>query len=156
VTRTALHEYADEIGLFFQDQGLPLMPGRVLGWLMVCEPDHQSAEELAEALQASRGAISMALRMGLDAGAIERLKLPGTRRMYYRMRPGFWLAEAEAKAKLAADWHKLMARGLELMDDLPEHHRRRVRQAHDMYGFLAEEYARINTLWQQRQANQES
>jgi DNA-binding transcriptional regulator GbsR (MarR family) len=150
VARTALHEYADEIGLFFQDQGLPLMPGRILGWLMVCDPEHQSAEELAEALQVSRGGISMAIQMLLGAGAVERHKIPGTRRIYYRLRPGFWLTEAEAKAKLAADWHKLTARGLELMGDLPDERRRRLWEAHDMYGFLAEEYARINTLWQQR------
>jgi hypothetical protein len=32
-----------------------------LGWLLVCEPDYQSAEGLAVVLHASRGDISMAM-----------------------------------------------------------------------------------------------
>jgi DNA-binding transcriptional regulator GbsR (MarR family) len=152
VDRTELHDYADEIGLFFQDQGLPLMPGRVLGWLMVCDPPHQSAEELAEAVQASRGSISMAVTMLQQAGAVERHKVAGTRRIYYRVRSGFWLREAEDKARIAGEWRKLMERGLDLMSDQSRQRRRRVQEAHDMYSFLAEEYARIKDLWLQRQA----
>lgn len=149
--RTPLHDYADEIGLFFQDQGLPLMPGRVLGWLMVCDPPHQSGEDLATVLQASRGAISMALKMLQGGGSVERYKVAGTRRIYYRIRPGFWLREAEDKARIAGDWHRLMARGLDLMRDEPGERRRRVQEAHDMYAFLEEQYGRIRELWLERQ-----
>jgi DNA-binding transcriptional regulator GbsR (MarR family) len=149
--RSSLHSYADEIGLFFEDQGLPRMPGRILGWLMVCDPPHQSAEELAEAVQASRGAISMAVRMLLTAGAVERFPVAGTRRVYYRLRPGFWLREAEGKAAVAREWRKLTDRGLDLMDGLPDERRRRVQEAHDMYAFLEVEYARIKDRWLQLQ-----
>ncbi|MEO3876704.1 transcriptional regulator [Nonomuraea sp. B12E4] len=149
--RTALHEYADEIGLFFEDFGLPRMPGRILGWLMVCEPPHQSAEKLAEAVQASRGAISMAMRMLQANGAVERHTVPGTRRVYYRLRPGFWLREAEEKARVAREWRKLTERGLELMSDHSEQARARVQEAHDMYAFLEQEYSQIKDRWLQQQ-----
>ena len=36
------------------------MVGRVLGWLLMQAPQPQSAENIAEGLQASRGAVSMA------------------------------------------------------------------------------------------------
>jgi DNA-binding transcriptional regulator GbsR (MarR family) len=147
VNRSPLHDYADEVGLFFEDQGLPRMPGRILGWLMVCDPPHQSALELAEAVQASRGAISMAVRMLQGAGAVERHTVAGTRRVYYRMRPGFWLREAEEKAKLAGEWRKLTGRGLELMSGHSAESRHRVQEAHDMYAFLEEEYGRIKDRW---------
>jgi|SRR5437868_810013 len=151
--RTALHEYADEIGLFFEDQGLPRMPGRVLGWLMVCTPAHQSAEELAEALQASRGAISMAVRMLQSGGAVERHTVAGTRRVHYRLRPGFWLREADEKAKVARAWRELTERGLALMSGNDEEDRRRLREARDMYAFLEQEYSRIQDRWRtQREA----
>ncbi|MGW0520349.1 GbsR/MarR family transcriptional regulator [Crossiella sp. NPDC003009] len=150
--RTALHEYADEVGLFFQEQGVPLMPGRVLGWLLVCDPPEQSAEDIAEALQASRGAISMATQMLQTVGAVERVKVAGTRRIFYRLRPGFWLREAEEKARVARDWHALMARGLGLLDGQDEPRRERVREAHEMYEFLAEEYERIKDRWARRKA----
>lgn len=50
----------------------------------------------------------------------------------------------------AVERHKLTARGLELMGDLSDERRQRLREVHDMYGFPAEQYARINTLRQQR------
>lgn len=150
-TRSGLHDYADEVGLFFEDAGLPRVPGRILGWLLVCEPPHQSAEELAVALRVSRGSISMAMRMLQTAGAVERYPVAGSRRTYYRMRPGFWLREAEDKARLAGEWRKLADRGLDLTADRPPESRRRLQEARDMYAFLEEEYARIKDRWLERQ-----
>ncbi|MFI6290410.1 GbsR/MarR family transcriptional regulator [Nonomuraea sp. NPDC050790] len=154
--RTALHDYADEIGAWIEGLGLPRMAGRVLGWLMVCEPPHQSADELAEALQASRGAISMSVRMLMAGGSVERHLVPGTRRTYYRMRPGFWLREAEDKARMAGEWRKVTERGLELLSDRGEDSRRRMQEAHDMYAFLEQEYGRIQDRWLEHQAKKET
>jgi hypothetical protein len=53
-----LGNFADDIGLFYEQFGFPRIWGRVLGWLVVCQPDIQSAEELATALHASRGSVS--------------------------------------------------------------------------------------------------
>lgn len=142
-----LREYAEEIGLYFADKGLPRMGGRILGWLLVCDPPHQSADQLAAVLQVSRGSISMAMQMALRSGAVERYSVPGSRKTYYRFRPGFWLREAEEKAKLAAEWRKLADRGLALMADQPEERRQRLQEAHDMYAFLEQEYARIEARW---------
>ncbi|MGH8875733.1 MAG: GbsR/MarR family transcriptional regulator [Stackebrandtia sp.] len=149
--RTPLHDYADEIGLYFESHGLPRIPGRILGWLLVCEPPHQSAEELAEALSVSRGSISMAVNSGIRSGFVVRHPVPGQRRTYYRLRPGFWLNEASEKAKVARDWVKSVDRGLDLLEDAPPERRRRLEEAREMYTFLAEQYARIETLWHERQ-----
>jgi DNA-binding transcriptional regulator GbsR (MarR family) len=151
-THSGLHEYADEIGLFFEDNGLPRMSGRVLGWLLVCDPPHQSAEELAEALQASRSSISMAMQLLQRNGAVERYAVPGSRRTYYRLTPGFWLREAEGKAAIAAQWRKLADRGLGILAGRPEDSRQRLQEMHDMYAFLEEEYTRLRDTWHERQA----
>jgi DNA-binding transcriptional regulator GbsR (MarR family) len=146
-----LHDFADEIGLFFEDNGLPRMPGRVLGWLLVCDPPQQSADELAAALQASRGSISMAMQLLQGSGAVQRVAVPGSRRTYYRLTPGFWLREAEEKAAIAARWRKLAERGLDLLADRPEDGRQRLQEMHDMYAFFEEEYARMRDEWVARQ-----
>ena len=44
------------------------MAGRMWGWLLICEPPEQTAAEIAEALQASRGAISGTARILTTAG----------------------------------------------------------------------------------------
>ena len=146
-----LHDYADEIGLFFEDNGLPRMSGRILGWLLVCEPAHQSADELAAALQASRSSISMAMQLLQRSGAVERYPMPGSRRTYYRLTPGFWLREAEEKAAMAAKWRKLAERGLDILSDGHDDSRRRLQEMHDMYAFFEEEYGRLRDTWYERQ-----
>jgi DNA-binding transcriptional regulator GbsR (MarR family) len=152
-----LQEYVEEIGLYFAGVGLPRMPGRVLGWLLVCDPPHQSADELAAALKVSSGSISMAVQMLVRAGAVERYAMPGSRRTYYRLRPGFWLHEAEEKAKQAAEWRKLADRGLEMLaDGESEGRAQRLQEMRDMYAFLEVEYARIDARWQKHQAAKRS
>ena len=47
--------YAEDFGLLFEGFGLPRMVGRVLGVLLISGGSEFSAEDLAEALQASRG-----------------------------------------------------------------------------------------------------
>lgn len=149
--RSERHAFAEEIGGCFDQWGLPRIPGRILGWLLVCEPAHQSAEELAEALTTSRGSISMATQMLIRSGSVERHPVPGSRRVHYRLRPGFWLNEAADKARAAGEWVKLAERGLSVLDDAPEASRTRLREMRDMYSFLATEYARIETKWRDLQ-----
>lgn len=64
--------------------------GRLLGWLMICEPVHQSLTQLAEALEASAGSISTQSRMLETFGLVERVTFPGDRQTYYRLRPHVW------------------------------------------------------------------
>jgi DNA-binding transcriptional regulator GbsR (MarR family) len=84
---TGLHHFVAEIGLFFEAAGSTRMAGRMLGWLLVCDPPHQSAGQLAAALHASNGSISMTTRMLIQAGLVDRVSLRGDRRTYYRLRP---------------------------------------------------------------------
>jgi DNA-binding transcriptional regulator GbsR (MarR family) len=83
-----LMSFADEVGLFYEHLGLPRAWGRVLGWLLVCDPDRQSADDLAAVLHASSG--SAATRALTRMGYVERQTKPGDRRTYYRTRPGTW------------------------------------------------------------------
>ena len=54
--------FADHLGRFYARRyAFPPMVGRVLGYLLVCEPRDQSIAELSEALLASRSAITGAL-----------------------------------------------------------------------------------------------
>lgn len=148
--RTGRHDYADEIGLYFEGYGLPRIPGRILGWLLVCEPPHQSAEQIAESLDISRGSVSMAMKMLAANKAVVRHTVPGSRRTHWRLRPGFWLDEAAEKARQAREWIKQTERGLELLADAPPESRQRLEEANEMYTFLAEQYERIETLWHEQ------
>src|SRR5580698_4606885 len=54
--------FADHMGRFYARRyAFPPMVGRLIGYLAVCEPPEQSIGELAEALLASRSAITGAI-----------------------------------------------------------------------------------------------
>ena len=77
--------FVEEVGLFFEQTGMPRMAGRILGWLLISDPPHQSTDELAGGLIASKGSISTNTRLLIQIGLIERLSLPGVRHDYFRI-----------------------------------------------------------------------
>ena len=56
-------QFVEEVGIVFEQTGLPRMAGRILGWLLIAEPPHQSTEQLINALMASKGSISSMTRL---------------------------------------------------------------------------------------------
>src|SRR5580693_10368182 len=83
--------FIESLGMQLElEAGAPRMVGRVLGWLLVCDPPEQSAAELAERLQASKGSISTATRLLLRMGMIERVRLRGERFDRFIARPEAW------------------------------------------------------------------
>jgi hypothetical protein len=55
--------FADHMGRFYASRyAFPPMVGRLIGYLAVCDPPDQSIGELADALLASRSAITNAVK----------------------------------------------------------------------------------------------
>lgn len=46
-THDEVAEFVEEFGIGLEASGLPRAAGRILAWLMVCDPPEQSAEDLA-------------------------------------------------------------------------------------------------------------
>ena len=70
-------DFADAIAAFFAREGMPLIAGRVIGWLLICDPPEQTAAELAEVLQVSRSSISSATRLLTPSGLVEGIRRRG-------------------------------------------------------------------------------
>ncbi len=65
--------------------------GRILGWLMICEPPQRSASELISDLHLSAGTVSTQTTAMERIGLTERITFPGDRVSYYRLPPDVWL-----------------------------------------------------------------
>lgn len=78
-------KYLEEIGLLFDQMGMTRMSGRAFGYLIVCDEEHVSFEQIRQALQASKGSISMTMKQLLHTGFVETMGLPGDRKTYYRI-----------------------------------------------------------------------
>lgn len=70
--------FVEEFGLALERVGLPWMVGQVWGYLLISDPPHQSAEELAKALQASRGSMSTTTRSLMQMGLIDKVSFPAS------------------------------------------------------------------------------
>ncbi len=150
-----LHEYVESFGLYWEEAGLPRMAGRILSWLLICDPPHQTMHELTEALQASKSSISTGTRMLIQMGLIERLSLPGQRRDHFRVLPDSWSHIMEEKAKRQfTELRRLSERGLDLLDGASPARRQRLEEMRDYYVFMEREFPLILDHWRAHRSAQ--
>lgn len=134
--RPELRQFVQDMGLRYEEEGFPPMAGRMAGWLLVCDPPHQTAGELAAALGASPGSISTVTRMLVQCGLVQRVAVPGQRTAAYRIRSR---ASSEVLRRVLERAHVmtgLLKRGLDILADAPEERRERLRDQHDFHQFL--------------------
>ena len=142
--------FVEEVATLLEREGLPRMYGRVLGHLLVCQPPHQSSSELAEALNASRGAISTATRALVEAGLIQRKKQPGERSHYFEIRAETLQRLMHGSIARIRLGREVMDHGLDLLASRPEIPTDRVKAMRDIYRFMEREFPLLLERWDKR------
>jgi len=132
--------FIEDIGLFFEQMGLPRMAGRILGALLISDPPAQSITEIALTLQASKSSVSIMARLLVEYGLIERVASPMPRRDYYRFKPGGWILYMRQWLELMAALHQLTERGLALMEGQPAELQQRLLEAHDLFSLIEDRF----------------
>lgn len=152
----ALHDYVEEFALVFEATGTPRIAGRILGWLMVCNPPEQTAGELAQALQASKASISTMTRVLTQGMLIERVPKRGSRTDYFRIRPGAW-TELTVKRLMALSAYRTLAeKGLHLIESAPPQQKNRLEEMRDLFGFFEFELSGMLQRLEKRQVKTKS
>jgi DNA-binding transcriptional regulator GbsR (MarR family) len=141
--------YVEQWGLLFEQSGLPRMAGRVLGWLLVCDPAEQTASQILEALSASKGSMSTTLRLLERFGLCERVGQPGDRRTYFRIAPGAFTRMMEDKLQSVSTWRELAERGLALLPAGEAGRADRLAAVRDFYAFLEREFPALLRRWRE-------
>jgi DNA-binding transcriptional regulator GbsR (MarR family) len=141
-------QFIEDVGLLLERSGHPRMAGRILGWLLICEPPHQSIDELAEVLDASKASISTMTRLLIQMGLLERVGLPGERRDYFRIKPGAWSELMREMMEEIVMARQLAERGLALLNGKPAELKQRLKEARAMYAFFEEEYPALLERWE--------
>ena len=146
-------QFVEEVGIVFEQTGLPRMAGRILGWLLISDPPYQSTIQLAEVLMASKGSISTITRLLIQLGLIERLSLPGVRHDHFRIRPDAWRhmirRGLEDEIKMV---RQLAERGLELLADKAPLTRPWLGEMRDVYTFLDREFPFLLERWERERS----
>ncbi len=141
--------FIEEVGLLFEQTGLPRMAGRILGWLLIADPPHQTTSDLTEALLASKASISTVTRLLIRIGLIERASLPGERRDYFRIRSGAWHQHFKESLAQTTATRQLAERGLELLEGEAHMNRQWLEEMRDMYAFFEREFPALMERWEQ-------
>ena len=139
--------FVEEAGMIFENFGISGMSGRLMGWLLVCSPAHQSAGQLAEALQASKGSISAATKYMIHIGFVERFRMPGDRKTYYRLVPNLWVELGKMRDQGTMVWRKFAERGIELLADEPLEVKERLIEMHHIHTFYERERPKLLERW---------
>ena len=82
--------FVERFALLLVESGMPRMPARVFGALLVAEDGKLTAGELAEQLRVSPAAISGAVRYLAQVGLVVRARDPGERRDHYEVTDDLW------------------------------------------------------------------
>jgi DNA-binding MarR family transcriptional regulator len=145
--------FVEEVAITIEGLGLVRMAGRVVGWLLICEPREQTFTQIAEALQGSRGTISTALKSLVASGWVERRAVDGERSDRFGLRPGRWVQLSRAQNAHCAAMTVLAAQGLELLADAPSGRLARLREMRDFHLWLDRE---LPALWERWEAERKS
>lgn len=141
--------FIEDVGMLFEVFNLPRIAGRILGWLLVCNPPQQTASELMTAVGGSKGSISTMIHLLMHAGLVERTGVPGSRETYYRIRPGSWTELLRNRMGFVRAMRELASRGLTLMEDEDAQQRQRLQEIHDLYAFLENEVPMLFERWKE-------
>ena len=143
--------FIEEVGIVFEQTGLPRMTGRIFGWLLISDPPYQSSAELAEVLMASKGSISTTTRLLIQIGLVERFVIPGERHDHFRLRQD--ALRRTIRHGLEDEigmFRKLAEHGLELMGRESSVRRQWLEEMHDRYVFLEQEFPALVERWEKR------
>jgi biotin operon repressor len=139
--------FADHVGRFYaREHGFPPMAGRLMGYLMICDPPQQSIDELADALMASRSAITGAVKMLEAYGFVARTRRAGERVDRVSANPDA-MEPRNFDSRLFEEQGALFREGLALLAGAPPERRAVLSELVALADFLAERLPRVLAEW---------
>lgn len=147
-TRVTNHNYLERWGMLFEVLGATRMMGRVMAWMLICDPPEQTAADIAGALGASAGSISTTTRALTQAGFIERIGIPRERSAHFRVRSGMWGQLLRRRMSYIASMRDLVDEGLELGAERDEKSKLRLRELRSYCSFIERELPDFVSRWE--------
>ncbi|WP_433511593.1 GbsR/MarR family transcriptional regulator [Nonomuraea sp. CA-143628] len=113
--REQVLEWVERVaGFVSAEWGLAPITGRVLGWLMACDPPAQTAGEIADAIGASRASLTTNMQLLTSIKLIRRFRRPGERTVYYQIEDDAWSKVIRQKLAAFTAFDEVAAEGLRL------------------------------------------
>ncbi|MEU4807233.1 helix-turn-helix domain-containing protein [Actinosynnema sp. NPDC023587] len=143
---TRLSSWIERFAAHFAEEGIPLIGGRILGYLLVCQPSERTAAELSQELEASSGSISTNMKFLVNEGLVTKRTRRGRQAAQYRINEKKWAELVQRKLDALTSVRELTEAGMRLMSGDPER-ARRLRTVDELYAWLATE---LPAVWERR------
>ena len=144
--------FADHVGRFYaRNHSFPPVAGRLLGYLLICDPPQQTIDALGEALMASRSAIAGAVKMLEGLGYVARTRRAGERVDRVGLCPG-GLEPRHLESGLFKEQAALFREGLELLPDQSAVQRAALEELLALAQFFDERLPQVMAEWRERRA----
>jgi len=112
--------FVEQFGVIGEEIGLPRTMTRLLGWLVVCDPPYQSAQQIQAGLRLSAGSVSTGMNDLVRGGLAERLTFPGDRHVYYRIGPDGWRGFLAGRLRVLGEIRRIADRAMAAAGDLAD------------------------------------
>lgn len=130
-----LLEWVEQIAKYVWDQDrMPMIAGRIVGWLMISDPPEQTAGEIAQAIGASRASLTSNLRLLSGIGFLAERTKPGDRSVYYRADEKAFDRMIQRQIESMAQLRELLQGGAQLAG--PTERGQRLRDAIEVFAWL--------------------
>jgi len=141
------HRFIDEMGRLFEQSALPRMAGKMFGVFLISGSGPLSADQIAGAVHASRGSVSTMTRLLIQARLVERVRLPGDRKDYFRVKPGMAVAILRGKMSQISDLRMLLDQALAFLER-KDPARSDLEEMSEFYAFVESELGEMIARWE--------
>jgi DNA-binding transcriptional regulator GbsR (MarR family) len=143
-----LSQFIENMGLHFEEYGVPRIGGRILGLLLAASRP-VSSEKIAEMLEASRSSVSTNLRTLLMTGLADRVSLHGERSDYYVFSDEAWEAILKIRLDRIESLREMAEDGLQAVAEAHPA-RERLEEIADWADRVEKAYEGVLKEWQSR------
>jgi DNA-binding transcriptional regulator GbsR (MarR family) len=133
------------------EEGLPRIGGYLLGYLLVHEGRH-SLDDLAAALDVSKGSVSTNARMLDRVGFVRRTTVPGDRRDYYELVQAPWEHMFAVVKRRMTRFRDALDEGLAMLPSDREESRGRLEEWRQFYDCMLSEMDDQMKTWHEQHA----
>lgn len=92
-------QYVEDLGVQLEKMGSTPMEGRVFSYLLIANPPEKSFDEILEFLQASKSAVSNALKKLQTTGTVKYITKSGDRKRYFTVDTSNWQKQIQNNVK---------------------------------------------------------
>ena len=144
-----LRAFVERFALTLDAMGLQPMAARVLARFVCSDTNTITSTELADGLGVSRAAISGAIKLLTQAGLVERVPVPGSRRQHFRLMGDAWTGAGAVKEDVFVAFATMAEDGLAVVP-AGGPAAARLEEMRAFYAFLAEEMPALMARWRSR------